>query len=71
MSYFYTVTDRFNATVLFFLSLAVERACAVVKRGSVSSVGRALDYREGGEGACRGFDSRDQTNTQGFKITEK
>ena len=33
----------------------------------ISSVGRALDYRAGG----RGFDSRDQRNTQGLKITEK
>ena len=34
--------------------------------GRISSVGRALDCRAGG----RGFDSRDQTNTQGLKITE-
>ena len=33
----------------------------------ISSVGRALDYRAGG----RGFDSRDRSNTQGLKITEK
>ena len=33
----------------------------------ISSVGIALDCRAGG----RGFDSRDRTNTQGLKITEK
>ena len=36
-------------------------------RGRIISVGRAFDCRAGG----RGFDSRDRTNTQGVKITEK
>ena len=36
-------------------------------RGRISSVGRALDFRAGG----RGFNSWDQTNTQGLKMTEK
>ena len=35
--------------------------------GRISSVGRALDCRAGG----REFNSRDWTNTQGLKITEK
>ena len=35
--------------------------------GSQERLFRALDYRAGG----RGFDSRDQRNTQGLKITEK
>ena len=33
----------------------------------MSSVSRAPDSRAGG----RGFDSRDRTNTQGLKMTEK
>ena len=33
----------------------------------ISSVGRALDCRARG----RGFNSRDRTNTQGLKMTEK
>ena len=36
-------------------------------RGTIISVGRALDCRAGGPG----FDSRGWTNTQGLKITEK
>ena len=36
-------------------------------KGRISSVGRALDCRAGG----RGFNSRDRTNTQRLKITEK
>ena len=35
--------------------------------GRISSVGRALDCRARG----RGFNSRDRTNTQGLKMTEK
>ena len=35
--------------------------------GRISSVGRVLDCRAG----CRGFNSRDQTNTQVLKMTEK
>ena len=49
-------------------------SCRVMKkisnsfhRRGISSVGRALDCREGG----RGFDCRGRTNTQGLKITEK
>ena len=36
-------------------------------RSRISSLDRAIDCRAGG----RGFDSRDWTNTQGFKMTEK
>ena len=36
-------------------------------RGRIISVGRALDCRAGGSG----FDSRNRTNTQGLKMTEK
>ena len=39
----------------------------ILYRGSVSSVGRAVDWRAGG----RGFDSWGRTNTQSLKITEK
>ena len=39
----------------------------MVNLGRVSSVGRVLDFREGG----RGFVSWGQTNTQGLKVTEK
>ena len=36
-------------------------------RDRISSAGRALDCRARGHG----FDSRDRTNTQGLKMTEK
>ena len=39
----------------------------VFKRSRISSVGRALDCRAAGHL----FDSRDRTNTQGLKMTEK
>ena len=39
----------------------------VFNRSRISSVVRALDCRAGG----RGFDSRDGTNTQGLKMTDK
>ena len=51
--------------VLTHLNRSQERLLITFVR--ISSVGRALDYRAGG----RGFDSRDQRNTQGLKITEK
>ena len=35
--------------------------------GSISSVGRALDFRAG----AHGFDFRDRTNTHGVKMTEE
>ena len=41
--------------------------CWWSNRGRISSVGRVFACGAGGQG----FDSRDRTNTQGLKITEK
>ena len=51
----------------FIARTAIINFSAILIRGRISSVGRALDCRAGG----RGFDSRGRTNTQGLKITEK
>ena len=63
------ITCSFLTCVIFdcrkaFVALARRRS---LKRGRISSVGRAFDCRAGG----RGFDSRGRTITQGLKITEK
>ena len=47
--------------------LACFACIAFDNRSRISSVGRALDCRAGGDG----LDSRDRTKTQGLKITEK
>ena len=50
-----------------YLDSTLNKTNKEFNRGMISSVGRALDCRAGG----RGFDSRDRTNAQGLKITEK
>ena len=54
--------------IYYCYSKEIELDCFhVFNRSRISSVVRALDCRAGG----RGFDSRDGTNTQGLKMTDK
>ena len=64
----YHTVSVFCVTLHFLFALLFSYfSSGFVNRSRISSVGRALDCRAGGHG----FDSRDRTNTQRLKITEK
>ena len=64
----YHTVSASSVTLHFLFALLFSNfSSTFVNRSRISSVGRALDCRAGGHG----FDSRDRTNTQRLKITEK